>query len=197
MIGVERAVDTREKLILAAREVIAKKGKRGATTREVADLAGVNEATLFRHFGNKESLIVAVVKYSCPDAKLRDMAAALEGPLEEDLFAIGMEMNRHLESTMDMIRWSLVETDYENSIFSKEAWRPQTAVRSIVCEFLRKQTDAGILAGDPDELASVFMGMVFSRVIAREKFPEARLFRDADYAIRYFVDVFLNGTRSK
>lgn len=197
MIDVDRPVDTREKIILAAREVIAKKGKRGATTREIADLAGVNEATLFRHFGNKEALIVAVAKYSCPDVKLRDLVGALRGPVEEDLFAIGVEMSRHLESMIDMIRWSLVEADYENSIFSKETWRPQTAIRGVVCDYLRKQVDDGCLAGDPDELAAIFMGMVFSRVIAREKFPDSRLFSDRDYATRHFVDVFLNGIRSK
>jgi AcrR family transcriptional regulator len=51
--------ETRERILVAAREVIGRKGKRGATTREIADVAGVNEATIFRHFGTKEALLVA------------------------------------------------------------------------------------------------------------------------------------------
>lgn len=197
MIEADRIIDTREKIVLAAREVIGRKGKRGATTREIADLAGVNEATLFRHFGNKESLIIAVAKYSCPDVKLRDVAAAFRGPVEEDLVALGLSMTHHMESMRDMIRWSLVETDYENSIFSKEAWRPQTAIRDVVRDYMAAKVDAGVLAGEPDDLASMFIGMIFARTISREKFPDSRLFTDAQYAIRQFVNVFLNGTRSK
>ena len=57
--------ETRERILIAAREVIGRKGKRGATTREIADVAGVNEATLFRHFGTKESLLVACAQHFC------------------------------------------------------------------------------------------------------------------------------------
>ncbi len=197
MIEVDRPIDTREKIVLAAREVIKRKGKRGATTREIADYAGVNEATLFRHFGNKEALIVAVVKHSCPDMKLRDVIATFHGPLEDDLIALGMAMTEHMESMIDMIRWSLVESDYEESLFAKEAWRPQTAVRAVVVEFLRKHVESGELSGEPEELASVFMGLIFARAVTRDKFPDSRLHTDREYAIRHFVNIFLNGTRSK
>jgi AcrR family transcriptional regulator len=47
--------DTRSRILAAAREIFALKGTRGTTTREVADRAGVNEATLFRHFGTKQA----------------------------------------------------------------------------------------------------------------------------------------------
>ncbi len=192
-----QADQTRDRIVAAAREVIARKGKRGATTREIADLAGVNEATLFRHFGNKESLILAVVKASCPDMELRDTLSQLKGPIEDDLYTIGVRLSQHLESMIDMVRWSLVETDYENSLFAKEAWRPQTAVRQIIIDYFARQVEAGTLAANPEDLASTFMGMIFSRMIAREKYPASPLFNDTDYAIRFFVNVFLNGVRSK
>jgi AcrR family transcriptional regulator len=190
--------ETRERIVAAAREVIARKGKRGATTREIADAAGVNEATLFRHFGNKEQLIVEVARKSCPDARLRELVATLHGPIEHDLYQIARMMNDHLESMIDMVRWSLVETDYEDSIFAKEAWRPQTAVRSAINDFMAARIAEGELRGNPEELASVLMAMVFARVIARGKFPqESRIFHDTDYALRFFVKVFLDGVRSK
>ncbi|MBV8637554.1 MAG: TetR/AcrR family transcriptional regulator [Candidatus Eremiobacteraeota bacterium] len=192
-----QADQTRDRIVSAAREVIARKGKRGATTREIADQAGVNEATLFRHFGNKESLIIAVAKASCPDAKLRDVVSQLHGPIADDLYAIGVAMTEHLESMIDMVRWSLVEIDYENSIFAKEAWRPQTAVRKVIIDYFAARIEAGEIDGNPDDLAAVFMGMILSRTIAREKFPEAPIYNDTDYAIRLFVNVFLNGVRSK
>ncbi|MEH2385114.1 MAG: helix-turn-helix domain-containing protein, partial [Nostoc sp.] len=45
---------TRTRLIEAASQVFASLGVQGATTREIARVAGVNEVTLFRHFASKE-----------------------------------------------------------------------------------------------------------------------------------------------
>ena len=55
--GVE---ETRLRILAAARELYARKGSRGTTTREVAELADVNEATLFCHFGTKGQLLAAM-----------------------------------------------------------------------------------------------------------------------------------------
>ena len=49
--------DSRDRIIRAAVDVFAEAGYRGATTRRIAQQAGVNEVTLFRHFGSKEELI--------------------------------------------------------------------------------------------------------------------------------------------
>jgi AcrR family transcriptional regulator len=45
----------------AALTVLAERGYAGATTRRIADAAGVNEVTLFRRFGDKRQLILAAI----------------------------------------------------------------------------------------------------------------------------------------
>jgi AcrR family transcriptional regulator len=50
-------VVSRQKLLDAAMRVFAESGFRGATTRRIAEEAGVNEVTLFRHFKSKTALI--------------------------------------------------------------------------------------------------------------------------------------------
>jgi len=52
---------TRERLIEAAMKVFARDGLHRATTRVIAEEAGVNEVTLFRHFQNKDGLLAAVM----------------------------------------------------------------------------------------------------------------------------------------
>src|SRR5436190_4839734 len=54
------ATPTRQRLLDAAFQVCSERGLHGATTREIADVAHVNEVTLFRHFGSKEKLIAAL-----------------------------------------------------------------------------------------------------------------------------------------
>src|SRR5437763_114997 len=50
-------MSVRDQLLDAAARLYAGAGYRGATTRRIAVAAGVNEITLFRHFGSKDALI--------------------------------------------------------------------------------------------------------------------------------------------
>ncbi len=54
-------VETRRAILSAAEECFAASGFAGATTRQVAALAGVNVATLHYHFGSKGKLYRAVL----------------------------------------------------------------------------------------------------------------------------------------
>ena len=73
--------ETRARILAAARELFALKGTRGTTTREVADLAGVNEATVFRHFGTKHALLHAMLNQYCESRdQMRSAVAALAAP---------------------------------------------------------------------------------------------------------------------
>jgi AcrR family transcriptional regulator len=46
----------RARLLIAARETFAENGYRGATTRDIAERAGLTEPMVFRHFGSKAAL---------------------------------------------------------------------------------------------------------------------------------------------
>ncbi|HUC61950.1 MAG TPA: CerR family C-terminal domain-containing protein [Alphaproteobacteria bacterium] len=56
-----RGEDTRQRLIAAAFEVFAERGYEGATTRHLAERAGVNLPAIQYYFGNKEGLYRAAV----------------------------------------------------------------------------------------------------------------------------------------
>ena len=59
----------RDQLLEAAARLYAETGYRGATTRRIAMQAGVNEITLFRHFGSKDALMrEAIARAGSSDA---------------------------------------------------------------------------------------------------------------------------------
>jgi len=190
--------ETRERILGAAREIIGRKGKRGATTREIADVAGVNEATLFRHFGTKEALLVACAQHFCGHLQLSDVASQLSGSLADDLLVIARLMYARFESLQDMIRWSFVEQEYDSDVFAQTAWRPQLAILGVLTEFMQRRIDAGELTGDAQKIAMVFLGIVFIHAMGRKKFADSPLHRgNPDEALRFYIDVFLNGVKKR
>ncbi|MGA7954759.1 MAG: TetR family transcriptional regulator [Gloeobacterales cyanobacterium] len=59
-----RTSSTRQRLLNAALELFVSQGVTETTTRQIAERAEVNEVTLFRHFGNKHGLLLAVIEES-------------------------------------------------------------------------------------------------------------------------------------
>jgi AcrR family transcriptional regulator len=60
------SADLTEKRILSAAELVfSRDGFQGATTREIAQQAGVNEVTIFRHFHTREELLGATLQDGC------------------------------------------------------------------------------------------------------------------------------------
>jgi AcrR family transcriptional regulator len=53
---------TRQRLIKSAFQLFVSQGVTATTTRQIAELAGVNEVTLFRQFNNKHGLLQAVLE---------------------------------------------------------------------------------------------------------------------------------------
>lgn len=188
--------DTRERILAAARDTISRKGKRGATTREIAEVAGVNEATLFRHFGSKEQLIVATAQRYCGVDELRTALGSMTGNLEDDLLMLGRTMMANMERARDMIVWSLAEAEEETQL-SSTTWRPANAIHDTVTGFFASRVVDGSLEGDAEKLAMVFMGFIFAHVLARGKLDFERIFGERDEALRYYISVFLTGVRSK
>jgi AcrR family transcriptional regulator len=52
---------TKERLITAALDLFIDQGIPATTTKAIAERAEVNEVTLFRHFGNKNGLLLAIL----------------------------------------------------------------------------------------------------------------------------------------
>jgi AcrR family transcriptional regulator len=186
--------ETRNRILVATREIFAKKGRRGTTTREIAELAGVNEATLFRHFGSKDAIIDAVAERYCAAGQLQELAASLSGDLDADLQRLAYALVDRMEQVRDLIVMSLVEEETDTAVGSA-AWRAPAAIRQIVIDYMAKRVEIGDLEGDPLLLARFFMGMIFANVIGRKKFPEMQY--STQQIIDFQINVFLNGARKK
>ena len=89
---------SREKLLEAAARVYAAVGFRGATTRRIAEEAGVNEVTLFRLFGSKAALIDEAVRLHT------GAEPSLEVALPEEPADPVVELTAWCEARLEMLR---------------------------------------------------------------------------------------------
>jgi len=67
-------------------DMLVSHGYEGATTKEIAEIAGVNEATLFRKYGSKAELFEKAVNFQLSDTPLSK--PIYTGELKADLLAI-------------------------------------------------------------------------------------------------------------
>ena len=187
---------TRERILTAAREIFARKGSHGTTTREIADRAGVNEATLFRHFGTKRTLIEAMKEFFCEgrEAQLQALYAGLHGNLEADLHAIGRATVEAMHQNIDLMRVALLEETLDPDA-AQVPWRAPNLSREYLTRFLSPHIERGDLHGNAEVLARFFMGMFFAYTMGLQFWKRA-LFKTDEEAVNTFVTIFLDGVRA-
>jgi AcrR family transcriptional regulator len=190
--GVE---ETRLRILKATRETYAERGSRGTTTRDVADRAGVNEATLFRHFGTKGQLLSAMLDHFSAATAIPALLdeARTAGSIEAQLRHLGAGAIEQLKRKEDLIKVSMAE-EFTNPEGSACAWQAQAAARSALTGYMQEKVKAGELRGNPEMLARVFMSLFFAYVMARKLWTKPDV--SPDQAIATMVDIFLNGARA-
>lgn len=186
------AEDTRSRILQAAKEVYQQNGTRGTTTRVVAERAGVNEATLFRHFGNKHALLIAMRENSCGLAHFEQAMTSLTGDLRDDLRTIGSSMAERMFEQRSLMCVSLAEDARGDALVMEPEWRGPSQILAMLKEFFGGKVAAGAMKGDPVRLATFFLGILFSYVIARKLWHSDVVKRED---IDFIVDVFLNGVQ--
>jgi AcrR family transcriptional regulator len=140
---------SRERILEAAARVYAKHGFRGATTRLIANEAGVNEVTLFRTFGSKSALLEAVLMQhheTAPDAVLDADAADLQHELTT---WIHTNIER-VRSIRPLLIHSMGEID-ERPEAQEFACRGRRIVHDVVTRFVSALKARGTAAPDADE----------------------------------------------
>jgi AcrR family transcriptional regulator len=181
--------ETRAKILQAAKAIYEQNGTRGTTTREVAERAGVNEATLFRHFGNKSALLRAMREEACPLAAFECVLASLTGDLRRDLRTIAISLAEQMYRQRAMMCISLAE-DVQGE--SDPEWRGPMELLQRIEGFFAEQIGQGRIRGEAQRLAAYFMGMCFSYIIAR-KLWNSYVVKVGD--LDAMVDIFLNGVK--
>jgi AcrR family transcriptional regulator len=94
--------DRREQLVSIAMNHIATKGFEGLRFQEVAEEAGINNATLYYHFPTKEALIQGVV--TCLSGELKRQRASPAAPPKDAPRNARDELRNEFEGVRELLR---------------------------------------------------------------------------------------------
>ena len=186
--------DLPERILHAAAKVYAETGFRGTTTRRVAIEAGVNEITLFRHFGNKEALLKAALQRIPSPA-----AAGLADPEdpEPQLFAWAYGLYQHWYEGRNLIcrvMGDMVEhPELAPTLCEEPGCEHQTLSR-----YLDRMRELG-LASAPfhsEAAAGMLMGAIFTHAVWRDHYNDPTL-PPADVVVRQFVALLLGAVGAR
>ena len=189
--------ETKQRIIQGAAQVFSQKGYEGATTRAIAKAAGVNEVTLFRHFGNKKNIFMAVIEHfsALPglEAAMKDQ---LTGDYRQDLTKLGTYFLTTMLKQRKAILMSLCTAERLPEIRDVVA-QPPTRQQQMLSTYLRQQIERGVVRDlpSPELAAQMFFNSLFEYAISQPLYantPVARI--PPEDVVAQFVDIFVRGT---
>ena len=190
----DRGQETRARLIEATRSVVRAAGYAHASTRAIADAAGVAEGTIYRHFHDKTALFFAAALES--NAAVMDWVAALpgragQGTVEANLADLLVRL-AELEEQIVPLELAIL-TDPELMAQRQQALaatggRPVGPPEAIAT-YLRAEQRLGRLRSDvdPEEATFVLLAALFGLAVTPWPREAGRDHGGIAAAVRLFV----------
>jgi AcrR family transcriptional regulator len=183
-------MEAREKILRAALRVYEEAGSRGATTRRIASVAGVNEITLFRHFGSKGALLTEAVRAAALDSAESRLPDEPVDPAAE-LTEWCRAHYGHLLRMRALIRTCMGELEQEPELAACAGATPARVAAELEAYLValreRGMADAAL---DHAVAAAMLMSALFADAMGRDVMP-GRYSYTPDEAPARYVKLFL------
>ncbi|MBD0384224.1 TetR/AcrR family transcriptional regulator [Paenibacillus sedimenti] len=160
-------LNNRDKLLLAAIDLMAEKGYKGVSTKEIAAAAGVSEMTLFRNFGSKLNLLEAAVdRYHYSGEMQMIFNEKIVWDLRTDLLLIGQAYHEIMNRNRKMIL--IVLKDHELSgLRDKSQKHPRQLQEMLTNYFKTMQQQSKLIPTNAEAQAITFMWMNYGAFMSK------------------------------
>lgn len=192
---------TRQRLIGAALELFTAQGVTETTTKQISERAEVNEVTLFRHFGSKHGLLLAVIEEAAVFRQLgqtlvqqANQASSIEQALQDYAKACLLAM----EGVPEVVRSVVGEAGQYPAKNRQALGRGFTQANRYVAEYFQTVIDRGQFRTHlpAETLASLLNGMLLGYAVIEFTSELHELWHDREEFIEHLVTLFLQGAVS-
>ena len=186
--------DTQQRILDAALKVFSRDGFAGATTREIARVAKVNEVTLFRYFKNKNELLKQAVMCSASRYEHVFAEASLDSPeaFRRTVVSYAEAYAKKLRENEDMVRTFIGEMTRHLKLWRMIFAEGAKLSRDKFIAYLKSAQKAGLVRKDLDaETATdAFSGMLMTGALRR---PLTESLYSAEKYTETCIALFLKG----
>lgn len=192
---------TRQRLIHTALELFASQGVTATTTRQIAESAGVNEVTLFRHFGSKHGLLLAVIEEAAVFTQLGQTLVHQANQTENIYQALkdyATACLQAIDRVPEVVRSVVGEAGHFPAENRAALGRGFTQANRYVAEYFATVINRGQLRTHltAEKLASLLNGMLLGYTIIEFTSELHNLWQDRDDFLENLVTLFLHGAVS-
>ncbi len=195
------SVERREEILLVALSVLAERGYRGASMREIAGRARASKETLYAWFGDKRGLFEELVGWQAErvDAAIGPSLEGEAADASEVLHDFAVELQRLLlgERSVVINRAAISEATTDPTLAAALAARGRESVVPKLVRYLEGQRDRGFLEFDEagtavDALIGLTIGdRQVRRLLGVLPAPDpGRIQARADWAVGAFLELF-------
>jgi AcrR family transcriptional regulator len=186
--------DTSQRILDAASRVFGRDGVSGATTREIARVAKVNEVTLFRYFKNKNELLRQVVLQSSKRYEQVFAEASLKTPadLRRTVRTYAETYAQKLRDNEDLVRTFMGEMNRHLKLCRRLFVESAKPVRQKFIAYLLAAQKARLVRKDldPTTAADALTGMLMAGALRR---PLTESIYSSRRYVETCVELFLKG----
>ena len=197
-----RGMDTKDRIMYVAMDLISAKGFRAVTIKEVAAGAGVSEMTVFRKFTSKKNMLMeAFDRFSVSFPFQEIFHDQLTGNPDIDLMNICKAHYKHLEHNRRLMNIFLKEDNNIPELRAKIRQFPVEMKKHLIAYFEEMQKE-GKLPKDNAELqynsfSTVAVGQFWWRMFINDNPAEQVLDSDVNTVLEYSVRAFLHGLKAQ
>lgn len=189
--------ETQLKIMDATMTLIIDKGYSGATTKEIAKLAGVNECTIFRRFAGKKEIVTAAMELPKWNPGLSESDFIYHGELEEDLLVFSEMYMKKVTPQMVKVSIGLRAVELQGAALPGIMKVPMV-FKKVLLDYFSEMIAAGKMRDcDVESLAVQFIAMNFGFVFLDASFGNKLVCSSKEEYIRNSIRNLVSGICKK
>ncbi len=179
-------------ILQAARRAFGRQGLNGTTMEQIASEAEVGVATVYRHFGDKETLMKAFIEHVTPRNTLHMIMMNPSEDVAGDLRSFMQALLAFLHENRDIIRLVMGGSEQDRQYLDQLRENTDSTMGRLTAYF-ETQIKAGRVKtpGTAQDLAMALLGMAINFAVFGPLHYEIE-FGDVDDTSDLIINIFLN-----
>lgn len=149
--GMKYNNETSEKIMKVSLKLFSEQGYYPTTTKQIAEEAGVNELTIFRHFGSKSNLFQVTTEHYVIDSRVDYILNDIEDlSFEEGMLLIANRIYKLFIQNTKLYKVQMKLSDNEQGFVKLKLSRK---IISILIEYFNELKERKVIDGEPEIMA--------------------------------------------